>query len=691
MATAPLADLLDHLALLRLRLARQVALLRATGRFNEDPFRGLYIGEAEADAASEDVPPQGSWADRAAILAERIATRDLLLRQRAGAEPGLPIPCLTRHFGLGRPGAECLVAAAGALLDPRLPVLLAYAQNDAAARQPTLGLMLELLAPEPAARVALFRLLQPDGVLLSQRLLAPPPAEFMASPRPTMPLLPDAALMGLLLGEADTALGGALAPLPAVPPGSDGGLAAMLARQCDPLRGQASLVLLTGPGGDLGQAALAAAEAARQGAGLLALDPSHPAGAGLEDAAFAALCGRALRLVDAALLLPAADLPPARLHALLRATARPGRPVFCAGPVPDACLPAGLEVVEIDMPAADEARRAGWWQAALVPEGAAELGVALARQTRLGPLGIAAAVARARRLAPPGEWPPATPEPLAQAARSGAGAALARLAQPVLGQQPWEDLVLPPEPMEELELLLAAASQGARLADWGFGRRQAALVALFAGPSGTGKTMAAGLVARRAGLPLHRIDLSAVVSKYIGETEKQLDQVLREAEAIGAALLFDEADALFGKRTEVRDAHDRYANQEVAFLLQRIECFDGLVILTTNLGGHVDPAFLRRIGHVVRFPMPDEAMRLELWRRAFPPAAPLAPGLDLAVLARGFDLAGGNIRNAALGAAQRAAVEGRAIGMADALRAVTREMRKLGRVPSRVGLAGQAA
>jgi SpoVK/Ycf46/Vps4 family AAA+-type ATPase len=170
-----------------------------------------------------------------------------------------------------------------------------------------------------------------------------------------------------------------------------------------------------------------------------------------------------------------------------------------------------------------------------------------------------------------------------------------------------------------------------------------------------------------------------------------LDQLLREAEAIGAALLFDEADALFGKRTEVRDARDRYANQEVAFLLQRIECFDGLVILTTNLGGHVDPAFLRRIGHVVRFPMPDEAMRLELWRRAFPPAAPLAPGLDLTALARGFELAGGNIRNAALGAAQRAAAEGRVIGMEDALRAVAREMRKLGRVPSRVGLAGHAA
>jgi SpoVK/Ycf46/Vps4 family AAA+-type ATPase len=245
--------------------------------------------------------------------------------------------------------------------------------------------------------------------------------------------------------------------------------------------------------------------------------------------------------------------------------------------------------------------------------------------------------------------------------------------------------VLPNDQREELELLVAATTQGARLTGWGFGAatRPPALVALFAGPSGTGKTMAAGLVARRAGLPLHRIDLSAVVSKYIGETEKQLDQVLREAEAIGAALLFDEADALFGKRAEVKDARDRYANQEVAFLLHRIECFDGLVILTTNLGGHIDQAFLRRIAYAVHFPMPDEAMRAELWRRAFPGAAPLAADLDLDLLARSFEITGGNIRNAALGAAHRAAAEDRAITMPDAVRAVAREVRKLGRLPSR--------
>jgi SpoVK/Ycf46/Vps4 family AAA+-type ATPase len=258
----------------------------------------------------------------------------------------------------------------------------------------------------------------------------------------------------------------------------------------------------------------------------------------------------------------------------------------------------------------------------------------------------------------------------------------------------WDDLVLPAELRDELEILTAAVRHGSRVAtDWGFFRhaQARALVALFSGPSGTGKTMAAGLIAARADLPLYRVDLSAVVSKFIGETEKHLDAVLREAQATGAALLFDEADALFGKRAQVKDARDRYANQEIAFLLQRIEAFDGLVILTTNLSGHIDEAFLRRIAYVVNFPMPDERLRIELWQRAFPAAAPVAADLDHAALARGFELSGGNIRNAALGAAHLAAAEGREIAMRDAVRAAFRELRKLGRLASRGQLGALAS
>ena len=192
--------------------------------------------------------------------------------------------------------------------------------------------------------------------------------------------------------------------------------------------------------------------------------------------------------------------------------------------------------------------------------------------------------------------------------------------------------------------------------EWGFerqGQRGLGISALFCGPSGTGKTMAAEVLAQELALDLFRIDLSAVVNKYIGETEKNLRRVFDAAEESGAILLFDEADALFGKRSEVKDAHDRYANIEVSYLLQRVESYRGLALLTTNMRPSIDAAFLHRIRFVVQFPFPDAASRLEIWRRVFPPGVP-TEGLVLDHLAR-LNLSGGNIRNVALGAAFLAA------------------------------------
>src|SRR5688572_16202689 len=180
----------------------------------------------------------------------------------------------------------------------------------------------------------------------------------------------------------------------------------------------------------------------------------------------------------------------------------------------------------------------------------------------------------------------------------------------------------------------------------GRGARGLGVSALFSGPSGTGKTMAAEVLARELGLDLYRIDLSQVVNKYIGETEKGLRRLFDAAEGGGAILLFDEADALFGRRTEVRDSHDRYANLEVSYILQRMETFGGLAILTTNLRKNIDTAFLRRLRFVVEFPFPDPAMRRRLWERAFPAATPTT-GLDPARLAR-LAVAGGSVRSIAL-------------------------------------------
>ena len=214
--------------------------------------------------------------------------------------------------------------------------------------------------------------------------------------------------------------------------------------------------------------------------------------------------------------------------------------------------------------------------------------------------------------------------------------------------------------------------------DWGFAAQSArglGISALFSGPSGTGKTMAAEVLARELRLDLYRVDLSATVSKYIGETEKNLRRIFDAAEEGGVILLFDEADALFGKRSEVKDSHDRYANIEVGYLLQRMEAYRGLAILTTNLKGSLDSAFLRRIRFVVQFPFPDVIQRTEIWRRVFPARTP-ASGLDERQLAR-LNVGGGNIRNIALGAAFLAAEADEPVRMPHLLRAAQVEYAKL--------------
>jgi SpoVK/Ycf46/Vps4 family AAA+-type ATPase len=215
---------------------------------------------------------------------------------------------------------------------------------------------------------------------------------------------------------------------------------------------------------------------------------------------------------------------------------------------------------------------------------------------------------------------------------------------------------------------------------WGFaarGERGLGIAALFAGASGTGKTMAAEVIAGEVGLDLYRIDLSSVVSKYIGETEKNLQRVFDAAEAGGAILLFDEADALFGKRTEVEDSHDRYANIEVSYLLQRMESYRGLAILTSNLKDNLDPAFLRRFRFIVDFPFPGPGERAGIWRRIFPPGTPTR-ALDAERLGR-LNLAGGSIRNIAINAAFLAAEAGEPVSMRHLLRATRREYAKQGR------------
>nr|WSX81852.1 AAA family ATPase [Streptomyces sp. NBC_00899] len=266
---------------------------------------------------------------------------------------------------------------------------------------------------------------------------------------------------------------------------------------------------------------------------------------------------------------------------------------------------------------------------------------------------------------------------------------LARRVEPAVG---WDDLVLPADPLSQLhELAARARHRDLVLGAWGMrpgGGRGRGVTALFAGDSGTGKTMSAEVIAKDLGLDLYTVDLATVIDKYIGETEKNLERIFSEAAGVNGVLLFDEADAIFGKRSEVKDAHDRYANVESAYLLQRMETFDGLAVLATNLRANLDDAFTRRLDLVVDFPLPDAEQRHFLWHRALRPVLPPPPAhLDLDFCAQSFELAGGNIRSIAVTAAYLAAEAGTELTMPMLIHAVQREYQKLGRLtlPSEFG------
>ncbi len=247
----------------------------------------------------------------------------------------------------------------------------------------------------------------------------------------------------------------------------------------------------------------------------------------------------------------------------------------------------------------------------------------------------------------------------------------------------WEDIVLPKDTMEHLkEISSFIKYKGKVHSDWGFEKKLSlgkGLNVLFSGPPGTGKTMAAEILANEVKLDLYKIDLSSVVSKYIGETEKNLKKIFDEAETSNSILFFDEADALFGKRSEVKDSHDRYANIEISYLLQKMEEYEGIVILATNLHGNIDDAFLRRMQFVIEFPFPDEKLRLQIWTRIFPEDAPLDKDVNYTFFSDKLKLAGGNIKNIALAAAFQAAEESCDIGMRQLMHATKREYQKIGK------------
>lgn len=279
---------------------------------------------------------------------------------------------------------------------------------------------------------------------------------------------------------------------------------------------------------------------------------------------------------------------------------------------------------------------------------------------------------------------------LFQSSRIQSQPRLSTLARKIEPKYQWHELILPEDQMMQLrELANQVKHRQVVMREWGFGDKLSlgkGINALFAGPSGTGKTMAAEVIAKELGLDLFKIDLSSVVSKYIGETEKNLNRVFTEAEHSNAILFFDEADALLGKRSEVKDAHDRYANIEIAYLLQKMEEYPGITVLATNLRQNIDEAFTRRIRFMVDFPFPDENFRLCIWQGIWTKQISLSPDIDFLFLANRFKLSGGNIRNIALTASFLAAENGRIVGMKHLLQATKREYQKMGKLHAATGL-----
>ena len=349
--------------------------------------------------------------------------------------------------------------------------------------------------------------------------------------------------------------------------------------------------------------------------------------------------------------------------------------------------------IPITLPSLSPDARRDLWQRALQHYGI-DPGEGLVFLVRAYNLGIeqidraarlALGLARRRSL----DAPRVTPADLQTACRQQSDHALRQIATAVTVTATWDDVVLDEDTLDAIrEIVLFGKHQRKVLDDWGYGRSMSygrALTALFSGPSGTGKTLVAGLIAQELGCELYRADLSQLVSKYIGETEERLSHLFDEADATGAALFFDEADSLFGKRTEVKSSTDRYANLEVNYLLQRIEHFRGVVILASNFPKSIDDAFQRRIRFKVEFHRPDEEQRLALWRVMIPPDAPAEDNLELARLADRFELTGGEIRNAVVRAAMYAAEHDRPLSFQDLQRSVEQEYRNTGRLVPRTG------
>lgn len=591
----------------------------------------------------------------------------------AGMPPTLDV--VAERFGLSEFEREILLLCASVEMDTRIAGLMADAQGDPARAYPTFALAMALF-DRPA-----WEAISPQRPLRAWRMIDV--RQHGSAPLMTSPLAADERLVSMIKGlnTLDDRIEPLLVPFDAILdhdlPKSQDQAAAQAAQLLSQSPANApAVVQLTGPD-PVSKQLVAQAAATRLGLTLYRLPGGAvPAHAG-ERETLARLWHRESQLAPVALYIDAHDDDPApeggpsnrARRDLERLLARTGGIFLVGTHEPDQSLGLTVNAVPVAKPSTPE-QLAAW--CAAIPSMDAATANRLTGNFDLT-LPQISAISRTHQ-----DGDDCT---LWQACLDNTGGQMDQLAQRLDPRATWDDLVLP-EGEETLLRQIAAQVAGRRQVydDWGFRARMnrgLGISALFAGDSGTGKTMAAEVLANHLNLNLYRIDLSAVVSKYIGETEKNLRKLFDAAEAGGAILFFDEADALFGKRSQVRDSHDRYANIETSYLLQRIESYRGLAVLATNMRGSLDDAFLRRLRFVVSFPYPGPALRRAIWARAWPAQTP-TDGIDLDVLAR-LNLAGGNIATVAMNAAFMAAAEGGPVTMERVLAAARIEYEKLER------------
>ncbi|MFG3034578.1 ATP-binding protein [Streptomyces sp. NPDC048253] len=646
--------LLGRVGVLRDRVGALVDRRAGADPTAADPLRGLYLSEE---------------AVRHLLGGGRSAAGPVATPPRE-ADPTDSLSALAARLRLTELDAAILLIALAPDLDRDFEPLYGYLNDDVSRRRATVGLALELCGV-PAHLAAARARFHSSAPLRAYGLL-----DVEEPERPFLSRLlrvPDR-LLAHLLGDdtPDAALHGHLHPLPPPLPADDEDFVRLLARRMRE-GGPLTAYLREHREGD----GLAAITSALRAAGIDALRFTGP-----EDGVPGLL--REARLGGRAVVLSGLpDQPGPLIGALADAQ---DVTVLLTDPRPYDPHWSTHDPLVLEAPR----RRAGGtaaWAAALDSAGPLDTApgfdlAATVAPYRLGGERVARA-ARAASVLAAFEGGPLTADHVRLAARQQSASGLERHARRIRPDVGWQDLVLPERPLTQLrELALRARHRDRVLGDWRLsagGGRGRGVLGLFAGESGTGKTLSAEVVAAELGLDLYVVQLSSIVDKYVGETEKNLERIFSEADRTDAVLLFDEADAVFGKRSEVKDAHDKYANMESAYLLQRLESFDGIALLTTNLRANIDEAFTRRLDLVVDFPFPDAGQRLALWRHGLC-HVPCAADVDPGQLAKDFELAGGSIRSAVVTAAYLAAGRDEPVGDGDLLEGARREYRKAGRL-----------